>query len=66
MSIEEKDKWIEQFALTAMASYAALKYDENCYAGWKTKEQYLPYEEAETLAKQAFEREYKNYTKRFM
>ena len=56
MTAPDKEKWIQDFALAAMASYAALNYDENCFNGWRKNEKFLDYEDAEVLATQAYER----------
>lgn len=46
--------FIQQFVSTFLGSYATQRYDQNCIDGWKDR--FVPVEDAETLANEAWDR----------
>ncbi len=49
----DKQQFVDLFKVQFLASYAALKYDENCMRGWDNASH--PVEDAEVLAEQVWE-----------
>lgn len=50
----EYRQFIQNFVSSFLGAYAAQRYDQNCIDGWKDR--FVPVEDAETLAGEAWDR----------
>lgn len=51
----DKERFIENFITTFCATYMAQHYDEFCTRGWTDRNRKPPVEDAESLAKDAWQ-----------